>query len=212
MHMGAELGPESGSVAVRRVFRKADLWSAKRDGSIPGLSLIQLIQQVCLPAGGVRRRCFHGGGQHRRVSTKLYSRRSLCAGRVGGGVAVTQVMSVSPLPRFRPEHVAARPGWRPRPSHKVKGFGAFGSTATTGSWREHDVWIGEPGDLRTVFFETSEATWCRKTKTDENQWEEVQYYISRAEFIGLDQYFVWLLGGQYCWFAKYLVSTNKARH
>lgn len=62
MHMGAELGPESGSVAVRWVFGKADLRSAERDGSIPALYLIQLIQQVFIPAGGVGRRGLHGGG------------------------------------------------------------------------------------------------------------------------------------------------------
>jgi len=71
---------------------------------------------------------------------------------VGGRLAVTQVLAVSPGPRVRPKPLAVRSWRRPRPGHKVEGFGAFGGTAAAGSWREHKIRIGEPGELRTVFF------------------------------------------------------------
>lgn len=145
-------GPEPWSVAVRWVFGKAELRSAERDRPVPALSLVQLIQQVLVLAGGVGRRGVHGGGQDRRVSAELHGGRSLCAGRVCGGLAAALVLSVHPGPRLRPEHVAARPRWRPRTGHKVQGFGPFGSTAAPGGRGKHDVGVGEPGDLRVVFY------------------------------------------------------------
>lgn len=185
--LGADSGPESGSIVVRWVFGKADLRSAEGDGSVAALSLVQLIQQVFIPAGGVGRRRLHGGGQNRRVSTELYSRRCLCAGCVGRGLAVTQVLSVSPGPHFCPKHITASPRWGPRPGHKVKGFGAFGSTATTGSWREHKIWIRKSGYLGTVVFQASEAT-CflikRERKNKEKHWEKIKRYIHILKCFG----------------------------
>lgn len=139
-------------MAIRGVFGKAGLGLTEWYGSIPALSLIQPIQQVFLLPGRVGRRGLHWGGQDRRVPTELHGRGSLYAGGVGGGLAAAQVLSVPPGPCFRPKLVAVGPRGGPRPGHEVKGFGAFRSTAATGSWREHKIWIGEPGDLWTVFF------------------------------------------------------------
>lgn len=136
-----KLGPESRPVAVRWVFGTAELRSAERNCSIPTLSLIQLIQQVFIPAWGVRCRGIHGCRQHCWVSPKLYSGRSLCAGGVSWGLTVTQALPAWPGSHLRPKYITACPRWRPRPSHKVQGFRPFGRTAPTWCWRKHHIWV-----------------------------------------------------------------------
>lgn len=159
---------EPGIEAERWIFGKADLGSAERNRFVATLHLILLIQQVLILSGGEGCRGLHRGGQNCRISSKLGSGRSLCAGGVGRGLTVTQSLSVCPGSRLRPENVAACT-WRwPRSHHKVQGFGAFWSAAAPGRWRKNQVRIWEPKDPWTVFFQTAEAASCcgsRTTKT-----------------------------------------------